>query len=278
MTQPPDLTQKQLAIQTLIYRFRFLNRVQIQTILNHKDYRRINAWLKDLTEKKCIERLYAHTMPENTKPAIYYLGKNGRRWMSGDDYYLGIDALGQYRHSDKQLKKTYKDGQRTDAFRQDCLAIADCYITIEESVKRQKKRLTLFTHSEFHLYHEMEHLKPDLSFITSPDSDEYNVEEEEVYVLFYITNRKPKRFIRYRIHHIVNYFQKDEYLELEAVPTTILFVAANKPLKNYAKRVLERKLEGLEEMKLRYRFTTLDEFKTNGLYGDIWKSLKRENY
>ena len=47
-----NLTKKQLEILTLLYRFRFLNRSQIQKLLNHKKISRINIWLKDLADKK----------------------------------------------------------------------------------------------------------------------------------------------------------------------------------------------------------------------------------
>ena len=48
----PYIAAKQQEIPKLIYKFRFLNRIQIQTLLNHKDKRRINSWLKDLSEKE----------------------------------------------------------------------------------------------------------------------------------------------------------------------------------------------------------------------------------
>ena len=43
----PKLTPKQQNILVLLYQYRFLNRIQIQTLMGHKDYRRINAWLAD---------------------------------------------------------------------------------------------------------------------------------------------------------------------------------------------------------------------------------------
>lgn len=277
MTEPPHITIKQFAILTNIYRFRFLNRVQIQTLLNHKDYRRINAWLKDLTDKKCLERIYSHTMPENTKPAVYYLGKNGRRWLSGDDHYLGIEELElSHQYRDEQLKKTYKDNQRTEAYRLDCLAIAECYLVIQESAKKYNKRVWSQTHSEYGPYDEMLDVLPDLFINISPSAHDYEPEEEEMYLLFYITNRKQKKYIRYRIFQVINDLQNDEYLEFELKPFKVLFVAANTPLRNYTKRVLERKLEDVtDNLNIECKLTTLAEFKNCGLYGNIWKNLKK---
>ncbi len=52
-------TGKQIEIIDLVYKFRFINRTQIQKILNHKDPRRINAWLKELVEYKYLGRIYS---------------------------------------------------------------------------------------------------------------------------------------------------------------------------------------------------------------------------
>jgi hypothetical protein len=50
-TTLPPLTPKQQEILKLLYKYKFLNRTQIQTLLSHKDKRRIITWLKDLREK-----------------------------------------------------------------------------------------------------------------------------------------------------------------------------------------------------------------------------------
>lgn len=77
------ITPKQLEILILIYRFRFLNRSQLQTLLKHKDTKRINTWLKDLTDKKIVGRHYSTKLKENTKPAIYYLMTKSKTLLIG---------------------------------------------------------------------------------------------------------------------------------------------------------------------------------------------------
>ena len=54
MTKPLDITTKQITIINLIFRFRFLDRLQIQKFLKHKDETRTNRWLKDLIEKEYL--------------------------------------------------------------------------------------------------------------------------------------------------------------------------------------------------------------------------------
>ena len=55
--------------------------LHIQKALNHKDKRRVQAWLKDLREKHYVEWIYSTDFIEKTKPAIYYLGINGIRYL-----------------------------------------------------------------------------------------------------------------------------------------------------------------------------------------------------
>lgn len=66
----PPITPKQMVILSYIFTFRFVSRSVIQTLLNHSDPRRINAWLKDLVEKKYLGRIYHRTLTEMHTPAI----------------------------------------------------------------------------------------------------------------------------------------------------------------------------------------------------------------
>jgi hypothetical protein len=78
MSQTDKLTPKQKEILVFLYRFRFLNRHHIQQILNHKDHRRINTWLKYLSKKNFLGRIYLKKFGSITIPAIYYLKTKSR--------------------------------------------------------------------------------------------------------------------------------------------------------------------------------------------------------
>ena len=74
------ITTKQKEILLQLYRFRFLNRVQIQTLLIHKDAKNTNVWLKDLTNKKYIERIFEKKAGIND-PAIYNISIYGIKFL-----------------------------------------------------------------------------------------------------------------------------------------------------------------------------------------------------
>lgn len=52
------LKNKQSDILILLHRFRFLNRQQLQQLLNHKTYSKIITWLNELTLHKYIHSYY----------------------------------------------------------------------------------------------------------------------------------------------------------------------------------------------------------------------------
>jgi len=118
------ITPKQLEILLLLYRFRFLNRTHIQKFLNHKDPRRINTWLKDLTERNIIGQRYSRKLLANTKPAIYHLSTKSRKIL-----------LTQRGINEKLLKRVYREKTRSERLIRHCLLVADIYFFLEKKLK-----------------------------------------------------------------------------------------------------------------------------------------------
>ena len=117
----PAITTKQQEILKLIYKYRFLNRIQIQKLLKHKDKRRIISWLKDLREKQYVDWHYNATdFIAKSKPAIYYLALNGIQYLRGQSTYPA-----------EELRKRYKEPNRTQVFIDRCLLVADCCIALQ---------------------------------------------------------------------------------------------------------------------------------------------------
>ena len=112
------ITNKQQIILTLLLTFRFLNSKQIQQFLNHKDHRRINGWLKDLTEKGYLERDFKPIYGILTKPAVYFLSPKGRKYVRDSHWDVSRKYLGRLR----------EDTKRSKSFRIKCQLIADIYL------------------------------------------------------------------------------------------------------------------------------------------------------
>ena len=114
------ITDKQKIIQTLTYTFRFINSKQIQQFLQHKDHRRINKWLKDLTDKQYVEKDFKPIFGTLTKPAVYNLASKGRRYIRNTYHY----------HFPKYLKRIARDNKASKSFKIRCQIIADWYLTL----------------------------------------------------------------------------------------------------------------------------------------------------
>lgn len=138
MTELPKLTKKQQEILRLLYGFRFLNRIQIQAFLGHKDPKTINLWLRDLRAKGCVEWIYSTHFAEKTKPAIYYLGLNGVRHLrtltrksKDDDGKVVVTPA----YPPEELRKRYKEPTRSQTFIDRCMLIADYCLALERENK-----------------------------------------------------------------------------------------------------------------------------------------------
>jgi len=133
----PKITKKQLEIIKYIYHFRFLNRTQIQALLKHKDYRLINEWLKDLTEKDYLIRNYSEKYGERNKPAVYYIGPNGIKLIKT---LVNCGTV--------QLKKLHREKDRKDPYISKCQKLADIFINLKNK-SNEKVLYKLTTSSGF---------------------------------------------------------------------------------------------------------------------------------
>lgn len=260
----PHLTKKQQAILSLIYQFRFLNRNQIQVLLKHKNHRRIHAWLNDLVEKDCLGRIYSKKIPDNTKPSVYYLARNGRKTLAKMD---------PEKYTIQQLQNTYRDGQRSKVYRLQRLAIADCYLSsLSFSDKGGHSLIQFLTASEFNDNELLSKFAPDAYIVLKRKN-----KRKKHYAFFLLHERTPKYFLRYRLRHIVNFFIEEEWLyEREDTFPTVLIIATKTRIKNYANKILETKLTNSGYPDISLNLTTFYEFKTLGPFNPIWDTVEAE--
>jgi hypothetical protein len=119
-----SLTSKQLEILILLYRFRFLDRYHIQRFLDHKQPRRTNSWLKDLTEKGLVGRIYSRKFGENTKPSVYYLNTKARWVLKGKEEI-------KEEINEPLLNRIYREKHRSKRFIDHNLFLADIYFYLQ---------------------------------------------------------------------------------------------------------------------------------------------------
>ncbi|MGD8373396.1 MAG: replication-relaxation family protein [Candidatus Woesebacteria bacterium] len=307
MTKLPKLTRKQGEILELLYRFRFLNRIQIQALLLHKDPKTINLWLRDLRSKGYVEWIYSTHFAEKTKPAVYYLGLNGVRYLrtltreeevTGDDPETdeGGDPKPTPAYPPEELRKRYKEPTRSQTYIDRCILIADCVLALDQASfdnRMQGKRLSYYIQTEadyllersyyhFVLDIDDELIHPHLLFCqdkTNKDGEEITLES---YILEVFDPTLPRYRMKKRLGDYVKFLDDEgdtwkEQTDTDKLPV-ILFVYPRTTDLIYAKR-RTRKLvadawywEDDDTERPRVRFTTMEKLKQSGLLAkEIWE-------
>ena len=257
--QLPPITNKQQQILTLIYKYRFLNRTQIQALLKHKDKRRILSWLKDLREKEYLAWQYdSSDFINKTKPAIYYLSLNGIRYLKSTEKY-----------SETELKKRYKDSARQKTYIDQSVLIADCCISLETNSYKEVS-YECMVESDYidsgNQHHFLNDLKPSLYFIKTLQNQDKATNIE--YLLDILNLTTPRYAVKRKLS---NYL---DYLDDATSDQVVLLAFASVSELLFAKRRAKLLLEDIdEEKRSNIRFTTTDKIKQHGVSAEIWESI-----
>jgi hypothetical protein len=259
----PNITKKQQYILKLIYDYRYLDRKQIQLAMDHKDKRRIIAWLKDMREKQYVEWIYSTDFVEKTKPAIYYLGINGIRYLKSlDEYPI------------EELRKRYKDAGRSRTFIDRSLLVIDCCLALRTANESSSGEGFGFIPEagyidpdhDYHFLAEHGILRPNICII------KYDKQEVPTanYLLEIFDSSLPRYRMRYRLKKYVTYLEDGEWQGGDPAPVILLVCPSITDL-IYAKRSTKKLIEDTYEDDLHIRFTTIELLRKEGITAKIWE-------
>lgn len=258
MTTLPSITTKQQEILKLIYKYRFLNRTQIQALLKHKDKRRIISWLKDLREKQYVDWRYdATNFIAKSQPAIYYLSINGIRYLR---------ETGEY--PSEELRKRYKEPGRTQVFIDRCLLIADCCIALQVKSTDELTYSCVLPADYFDpdgSQHFLNELRPHLFFMKQHD------DEVVSYMLENFELALPRYQLRQRIKDYVDCI--DAWGEENGPVPIALFICATTADLLYVKRRAKKQIEESGNDEIVVRAATLEKVKATGVASAIWEDV-----
>jgi hypothetical protein len=301
MIELPRLTKKQQVILKLLYRYRFLNRIQIQALMGHKDPKTINLWLRDLRAKGYVEWIYSTHFAEKTKPAVYYLSLNSVRHLrtltrTGKDEDGKAIVLPVY--PPEELRKRYKESTRSQTYIDHCILIAECCIALErENTKNEvkddrKSKLRFYYQAEadylldrsyYHFILESGLIQPSLVFCKDRlDEDGKEETTLESYILEVFDPTLPRYRMKKRLGDYIKYLDDEsgewqERTNTEKLPV-VLFVCPRTTDLIYAKRRTRKLIadswewKDEDEARPRIAFTTTDKLKASGVFdGEIWE-------
>lgn len=240
--------------------------------MHHTDKRRISSWLKDLRQKQYIEWIYQPDDPiESTKPAIYYLGLNGIRFLRKLDEYPV-----------EELRKRYTEASRKQDFIARCLLLADCCINMEaRTADGSNVEYSCVTEADYadpdndyHFLVESEFVHPHLCYVKK------QVEgiTEATYLVEIFDTTTPRYMVKKKLKDYVDFLDSDEWeqgtgdgalpIVLVACPTLAELI--------YAKRYTRKQLEDIgqeDNEDFCIRLATTEQIKKLGVTERIWEQV-----
>jgi hypothetical protein len=253
--EEPTITPKQLEILILLYRYRFLNRIQIQKFLNHKDPKRINTWLKDLTNKNIIGRKYSNRLKENTKPTIYHLATKSRKIL-----------LSQPNINEKLLKRVYRDKVRSIKLIEHCILVAKIYFYLQ---KQTKDQLHFFTKVDLSNHYYLPYNRPDAYIAIESE------EETKRYFLKIIDDGTPRFMIRKKIAQYLEYFEEKTWQENTGYKNpSILIICPNEITKLFLNKYIAKIIDDEAEEEINFYLTTKEIIEYDQLTSNIWDKVE----
>lgn len=244
------LTIKQLEILKLIYKFRFLNRTQLQSILNHKQKQKIIIWLNKLTEQKYLKRYFDKKLA--TIPAAYSLGSTVRKYYLKEkpkDINLTI------------LDRVWRESGSTQKFKKHWMLVADIYISLLNLIRKDNKgKLTFFSKTDL----------KGVQYLILPEPDAYFTLEDPTglikrYFLDIFDDLTPRMILRKRIKQYFSYFEKNYWQEhMKHDFPEIIIVCPDQTSKNYLNSFIRRTLNDTQ-VNLSFYLALRSDIQINGL-------------
>ena len=233
--------------------------------MGHKNKRRIAEWLKDLRDKQYVEWIYSTDFTEKTKPAIYYLGLNGVRYLKTVDEYPPVE-----------VRKRYRESSRSQGFIAKSVLLADCCLSL--AAKSTSKITYSFVtqadyvdpDSEYHFL--AEELKPDLFYKRVEQTKRGTAIED--YLILMFDAAEPRHKVRKRLKDYVTYLDEGGWRRHFDGPELMVHVACPSVAELiYAKRRTRILLENRRDKRTHIRFTTVEQVKLEGVTGFIWEEV-----
>jgi hypothetical protein len=234
--------------------------------MGHKHKGRIAEWLKDLRDKQYIEWIYSSDFAEKTKPAIYYLGLNGVRYLKTVDEYPPVE-----------VRKRYRESSRSPGFIAKSVLLADCCLDMTAKI-RGGLSYVFTTQADYadpaNRYHFLaEELKPDLCYERVEQTKRGTVAED--YLIIVLDATTPRYKVRKRLKDYVTYLDEGGWRRrFDGSELMVHFACPSIAEIAYAKRRTRTLLKDIgRDKRTHIRFTTVEQIKLQGVTGIIWEEV-----
>jgi len=244
------IKKRQIEILVFLYRFRYLNRIQIQSLLGHKKFNQVILWLNDLTGGKYIKCYYSKKFA--SQPSIYSLGVVARKYLKNNK---DIAAIQPY-----LLNRVWKEHQYSQTFRKHCMFAADIYLSLLSLVEKNKVKLKYFTKVDLTGMKYMVRDIPDAYFAIEGKNG-----LKKGYFLDILDDFPQRETLRKRMWQYIRYYNFNYWQDNTGNPfPEIIMICADNRTKNYLRGYIKYTLSR-RQIAITFHLSTWAEIKTQGI-------------
>lgn len=228
------LTYKQKSIIQLLYQYRFLTRLQIQTFLTHKDKKTIQLWLNLLTQNDYLKSKPSH----HHLSAIFYLSTKGV------NYLKTVEKI-----SKQNLRYLYYEDNRKASFIEHSVALADIALDLR-CKSTELSSWQIFTRSTFFRL-------PVYELVKETATDLYLINQQLNLSSHYLLNYlevEPYYKLRKKVAKYFELCDSIEWSELsdDEFPT-VLFICSSEKVESYLIKLVKRMYRERDEPEIKIK-------------------------
>lgn len=254
--EPERITNKQLEILILLYRFRFLSTNHLKFFLNHNNHSLIGRYLRDLTQRNIVRRIYSTTRENINNPAVYYLGNKS------------IPLL-TTKYSDfnpNLINKIYREKTSSEGFAKRCQFLADLNIHFQQAAATENTSLSFYTAVDL----------SDVAYTPLPLPDAYIISKDKGgstrYFLDYFEPRLPMKAIRRKVERYFEYFEDNYWQDHNKEKFPVVLLVCSLPRVEISlHKFITQKLDEYDA-DISFFLTQKADIDRNGITGETWEA------
>jgi len=252
------LHTRQKEILHTLYRFRFLNRIHIQHLLQHKQFNRIISWLNNLTTTGYIKRYYNPKIV--TQPALYSLGSKGRTYLRDNHEYTDIKRA--------VLNRVWQEYKTSSQFKSRCMAVADIYLSLLDLVQKTHAILVFRTQTDLTGMHYLIIPPPDAFFAIKEASG-----KSRSYFLDIFEENPARKKLYDRVQRYFSYYEANFWQDHSVDPfPNVIFICPDAWSVRYLTRKIQYRLQNADP--LNFYLTTRALLKLKGMTHEILQKVE----
>lgn len=261
-TPPEKLNSYLEQILTFIYKFRYLNSLQTQKLMNHKYHSNIYKWLNFLTENKYLKKYRESKFAAES--AFYSLGTGGRK------YFKEHPEIKDINHP--LLDRVWSEKDNSKSFKNQCMFMAHIFISLLDLVKKVDNgqgKLHYFSQTDLQGVKYIIYPLPSAYFAIE-DKDgvikRYFIDVFYEYTRWKDMEKRVRQYLRYYDKQLWQIYMKHDFPEIILVCPKVI---SKNNLDEYIKERYKEKA-----FKINFYLSTKDEIKYQGMNPQVLHKVK----